>query len=144
MDADVKLARQMYELASHREEGWLTDYEKKIIKQLGVIPTLKQARENYQFVLLMQSVKEDERKFKPTKYKKEWMSYYRRFADMYNRQKVMGMTEETDAFLCEWALSHKVPKRAVMMTSHHSRHWLDDKVKNNDSLYFGHEVLVKN
>lgn len=138
---DVKLARQLYELASHYHEGWLTDYEKEIAQKLGGIPDLEQARRQYQLVMIMQAAKE-ERDASPKKYKKRWVGHYKRFADMYNRQKAIGMTEETDALLCEWALSHTIPVDVVMMTSHHSRQWINKHVKSNNELYFGKKVLV--
>ena len=49
---DIKLARQMYELASHYNEGWISEGERDIINKIGV-PDLEKARQQYQLALLM-------------------------------------------------------------------------------------------
>ena len=140
---DIKLARQMYELASHYNEGCISEGERDIINKIGV-PDLEKARQQYQLALLMKAAKGFEKRALPTKYKKDWLTAYRLFVDMYYQQRSIGITEETDAIWCEWALSHKVPVDVVMMVSNHSRKWINEHVRDNDKLYFGKKVLVKN
>lgn len=138
----LKLARQLYELACHCEEGWLTDREKIIVAKIGK-PDLEQARRQYQAALLIKEIQRMDYNAQPKKYRKKWVDAYHKFTDMYVQQKTMGMTIDTDALLCEWALSHGIPEDIVIIISHHSRQWINKYVKKNDKLYFGKKVLVK-
>lgn len=139
----VKLARQLYELACHCEEGWLTDREKMIVAKIGK-PDLEDARRNYQIAMAVQSIRDHGNSIMPSVYRKRWTKHFEAFVNMYVAQETIGMTKETDALLCEWAISHSIPLEAVSGVSHHSREWLNKHVKQNSKLHFGKRDLVVN
>lgn len=127
MDSEqIKLKRQMYELACHFKEGWLTDREKRIVRIIGT-PNLENARQEYKLALI-EAQTESLKKYRNYK-KAKWAKAFEKFCKMYNKQLALGITKETEILLCQWALGNGVPGSAIMKQTHHSRMWINKYVK---------------
>lgn len=121
--SNIKLARQLYNIARHLEEGWLTDKERKIIKVLGK-PDIVEARASYRVAL----AKSESQRISPQHYHKGWEEYYTEFSDKYIDGKSRGMSEEEEVALCQSAREAGMPWKIISRTVHHEVKWVKKRI----------------
>lgn len=117
--SNVKLARQLYNIAKHVEEGWLTDKERRIIETLGE-PDIYEARISYRVAL----AKSESHRKKGQGYQKKWEKYYTEFSDKCIDGRSRGMSEEEEAALCQSAREVGMPWKVIGRAVHHEVKWI--------------------
>lgn len=118
---ELEVARQMYELAVRREENRLTAKDKEILALID-IPSSRILVNLYRIALDRNDAINSLNDYVDGRYFR-WYDSALHFLEMYYKQKEIGMTNDTDVALCNWALNKRVPIKIIRMITHHSGTW---------------------
>ena len=111
----------MYELAVRREENRLTAKDKEILTMINV-PSSQKLIKLYRIALERNDALDSLNDYVNTRYFR-WYASALHFLEMYYKQKELGMTNEADTALCNWALNKKVPIQVIRLITHHNGKW---------------------